>query len=290
MTPGQKFRDALSREKPLQIAGVINAYCARMAERAGFQALYVSGAGVANASFGLPDLGFTTLDQVAEDVRRIAGTTELPILVDIDTGWDEDLFSGRTMKVMFEAGAAAVHMEDQVSMKRCGHRPGKALVSTEEMVERIKAAVKSKPDPAMVLMARTDAAAGEGLDAAIQRAQAYVAAGADMIFAEALTLLDEYRKFTAAIKVPVLANITEFGKTPLFTTEELRGVDIAMVLYPLSAFRAMNAAARDVYQTIRSDKTQKAIIDRMQTRVELYKVLNYEEYERRADEKLKSAK
>jgi len=288
MNPGQKFRDALSREKPLQIAGVINAYCARMAERAGFQALYVSGAGVANASFGLPDLGFTTLDQVAEDVRRIAGTTEMPILVDIDTGWDEDLFTGRTMKVMYEAGAAAVHMEDQVSMKRCGHRPGKALVTTAEMVERINAAVKSKPDPAMVLMARTDAAAGEGLDAAIQRAQAYVASGADMIFAEALTSLDEYRKFTTAIKVPVLANITEFGKTPLFTTDDLHSVGIAMVLYPLSAFRAMNAAARDVYQTIRSDKTQKAVIDRMQTRVELYKVLNYEEYERKADEKLKS--
>lgn len=290
MTPGQKFREALSAEKPLQIAGVINAYCARMAERAGFRALYISGAGVANASFGLPDLGFTTLDQVAEDVRRIRGTTGLPILVDIDTGWDEDLFSGRTMNVMHAAGAAAVHMEDQVSMKRCGHRPGKALVSKEEMVERIEAAVNSRPDPDMVLMARTDAAAGEGLEAAIHRAQSYVHAGADMIFAEALTTLDQYRAFTAAVPAPVLANITEFGKTPMFTVDELKSAGIAMALYPLSAFRAMNAAARDVYQTIRRDGSQKEMLDRMQTRVELYQYLNYEEYERKADEKLGNVK
>jgi len=283
---GQRFRDALAAERPLQVAGAINAYTARLAERAGFHALYVSGAGVANASFGLPDLGFTTLDQVVEDGRRIAGTTSLPLLVDIDTGWEDDLFTGRTMKVMYEAGAAAVHLEDQVSMKRCGHRPGKALVSTDEMVERVEAAAVSKPDPAMVLMARTDAAAVEGVPAAIARAQAYVAAGADMIFAEALTTLDEYRAFIAAVNVPVLANITEFGKTPLFTVEELRGAGIAMVLYPLSAFRAMSAAARDVYAAIRRDGSQRAVVDRMQTRTELYEVLDYLAYEKKADDAL----
>ena len=288
MTPGQTFRNAVTEEHPLQIAGAVNAYCARLAERAGFRALYLSGAGVANASFGLPDLGYTTLDQVAEDVRRITSTTALPLLVDIDTGWEDDLFTGRTMKVMHAAGAAAVHLEDQVSMKRCGHRPGKTLVSTADMVTRVEAAVRSKPDSAMVLMARTDAAAVEGLTAAIDRASAYVAAGADMIFAEALTSLDEYTTFTSAIRVPVLANITEFGKTPLFTTGDLAGVGIAMVLYPLSAFRAMSAAARDVYAAIRGDGTQKNVIDRMQTRVELYDVLNYAEYERKADEALKN--
>lgn len=286
-TPGKTFRDALTGERPLQVAGAINAYCARLAERAGFRALYLSGAGVANASFGLPDLGFTTLDQVAEDARRITRTTSLPLLVDIDTGWDEDLFSGRTMKLMHEAGVAAVHLEDQVSMKRCGHRPGKKLVSTEEMVGRVRAAASSKPDPSMVLMARTDAAAGEGLASAIARSQAYLAAGADMIFAEALTSLDEYRTFTREVRAPVLANITEFGKTPLYTVDELRDAGIALVLYPLSAFRAMSAAARDVYTAIRRDGTQKAAIDRMQTRVELYEVLKYEEYERKADQELK---
>lgn len=286
MTSGQKFRNAVAEEHPLQIAGAINAYCARLAERAGFRALYISGAGVANASFGLPDLGYTTLDQVAEDVRRITGTTSLPVLVDIDTGWEDDLFTGRTMKLMHEAGAAAVHLEDQVSMKRCGHRPGKALVSTADMVARVRAANQSKPDPAMVLMARTDAAAVEGVAAAINRAAAYVEAGADMIFAEALTSLDEYKTFTSAITAPVLANITEFGKTPLFTTDDLAGAGISMVLYPLSAFRAMSAAARDVYDSIRNDGTQKAVVDRMQTRVELYEVLNYAEYERKADEAL----
>jgi methylisocitrate lyase len=210
----------------------------------------------------------------------------LPLLVDIDTGWEDDLFTGRTMKVMYEAGAAAVHLEDQVSMKRCGHRPGKTLVSTTEMVERVTAAVASKPDASMVLMARTDAAAVEGVSAAIARAQAYVAAGADMIFAEALTSLDEYRAFVAAVKVPVLANITEFGKTPMYTVEDLRGTGVAMVLYPLSAFRAMSAAARDVYAAIRGDGTQKAVVDRMQTRVELYDVLDYLSYERKADDEL----
>ncbi|MGA1193089.1 MAG: methylisocitrate lyase [Kiritimatiellia bacterium] len=284
---GDMFRSALLSEEPLQIAGTINAYTAMLAERAGFKALYVSGAGVANASFGLPDLGFTTLDQVAEDVRRIAGATSLPVLVDIDTGWEDDLFSGRTMRVMHEAGAAAVHLEDQVSMKRCGHRPGKKLVSTAEMVERVEAAAKSKPDPAMVLMARTDAAAVEGIEAAIERSLAYVAAGADMIFAEALTTLDEYRAFTSRVKVPVLANITEFGKTPMFTVDALREAGVAMVLYPLSAFRAMSKAAEEVYTAIKRDGTQAAVVERMQTRMELYDVLNYAKYEQQADEKLK---
>ncbi len=284
---GDMFRSALLSEEPLQIAGTINAYTAMLAERAGFKALYVSGAGVANASFGLPDLGFTTLDQVAEDVRRIAGATSLPVLVDIDTGWEDDLFSGRTMRVMHEAGAAAVHLEDQVSMKRCGHRPGKKLVSTAEMVERVEAAAKSKPDPAMVLMARTDAAAVEGIEAAIERSLAYVAAGADMIFAEALTTLDEYRAFTSGVKVPVLANITEFGKTPMFTVDALREAGVAMVLYPLSAFRAMSKAAEEVYTAIKRDGTQAAVVERMQTRMELYDVLNYAKYEQQADEKLK---
>jgi methylisocitrate lyase len=290
ISPRSSFRDACALEKPLQITGAINAYTAKLAERAGFRAVYVSGAGVANASFGLPDLGFTTLDQVAEDVRRISAATSLPLLVDIDTGWDEDLFSGRTMKVMYEAGAAAVHLEDQVSMKRCGHRPGKKLVSKEEMVARVEAAVKTKPDPSMVLMARTDAAAGEGIESAIERSLAYVAAGADMIFAEALTTLDEYRVFTSRVKVPVLANITEFGKTPMFTVDDLRGVDIAMVLYPLSAFRAMSAAAREVYGAIRRDGTQASVVDRMQTRVDLYDVLKYAEYEKKADETLKGTR
>jgi methylisocitrate lyase len=284
---GDMFRSALLSEEPLQIAGTINAYTAMLAERAGFKALYVSGAGVANASFGLPDLGFTTLDQVAEDVRRIAGATSLPVLVDIDTGWEDDLFSGRTMRVMHEAGAAAVHLEDQVSMKRCGHRPGKKLVSTAEMVERVEAAAKSKPDPAMVLMARTDAAAVEGIEAAIERSLAYVAAGADMIFAEALATLDEYRAFTSRVKVPVLANITEFGKTPMFTVDALREAGVAMVLYPLSAFRAMSKAAEEVYTAIKRDGTHAAVVERMQTRMELYDVLNYAKYEQQADEKLK---
>lgn len=285
-SPGQQFRNAFSTEKPLQIAGAINAYSAMLAERAGFRALYVSGAGVANASFGLPDLGFTTLEQVAEDVRRISTATSLPLLVDIDTGWDEDLFSGRTMKVMHEAGAAAVHLEDQVSMKRCGHRPGKKLVSSEEMVARVEAAAKTKPDPAMVLMARTDAAAGEGIESAIERSLAYVKAGADMIFAEALTTLEEYRAFTREVDAPVLANITEFGKTPMFTVEALREAGVAMALYPLSAFRAMSKAAEEAYTAIRRDGTQAAVVARMQTRAELYEVLNYAKYEQQADAKL----
>jgi methylisocitrate lyase len=281
------FKEALAAECPLQIAGAVNAYTAMLAERAGFSALYVSGAGVANASFGLPDLGFTTLDQVAEDVRRIARATTRPVLVDIDTGWEEALFDGRTMRVLHEAGAGAVHLEDQVSMKRCGHRPNKALVSMADMVARVTAAVGTRPDPSLFVIARTDAAAGEGVAAAIERARAYAAAGADGIFAEALTTLDDYRAFCAALDVPVLANCTEFGKTPLYTVEALREAGVAMVLYPLSAFRAMSAAARDTYAAIRRDGTQRAVVAGMQTRVELYDVLDYARYEREADERLK---
>jgi methylisocitrate lyase len=283
MSAGARFRAALEAEKPLQIAGTINAYTALLAERAGFKAIYLSGAGVANASFGLPDLAVTTLGDVAEDVRRICSATDLPLLVDIDTGWGSAFMIGRTMREMTWAGAAAVQMEDQVAEKRCGHRPGKALVPTEEMCDRLKAAVDGRIDDQLVIMARTDAHAVEGQQAAIDRAAAYVEAGADMIFAEALTTLEEYRQFTDVIKVPVLANLTEFGKTPLFTTDELADVGVAMTLYPLSAFRAMSAAALSVYQTIRSDGTQKAAVDSMQTRMELYDVLGYQAYEDKLD-------
>ena len=283
MSAGARFRAALEAEKPLQIAGTINAYTALLAERAGFKAIYLSGAGVANASFGLPDLAVTTLGDVAEDVRRICSATDLPLLVDIDTGWGSAFMIGRTMREMTWAGAAAVQMEDQVAEKRCGHRPGKALVPPQEMCDRLKAAVDGRIDDRLVIMARTDAHAVEGQQAAIDRAAAYVEAGADMIFAEALTTLEEYRQFTDAIKVPVLANLTEFGKTPLFTTEELAGAGVAMTLYPLSAFRAMSAAALSVYQTIKSDGTQKAAVDSMQTRMELYDVLGYQAYEDKLD-------
>jgi methylisocitrate lyase len=281
---GQRFHEALKIETPLQIVGAINAYSAMLAERAGFRALYLSGAGVANASYGLPDLGITSLDNVLEDVRRITSATSLPLLVDIDTGWGSAFNIARTIQQMIKAGAAAVHIEDQVQAKRCGHRPGKALVPAEEMVDRIKAAVDARFDPSFVIMARTDAAANEGVAAAIERAQQYVAAGADMIFAEALITLDDYQKFTQAIKVPVLANITEFGKTPLFTVEELKSVGVQLVLYPLSAFRAMSKAALHVYETLRKDGTQKNVVDTMQTRNELYDVLNYLSYEKKLDE------
>ncbi|MCZ7591702.1 MAG: methylisocitrate lyase [Kiritimatiellae bacterium] len=287
MTPAQKFRAALEAENPLQIAGVINAYAARLAERAGFRALYVSGAGVANASFGLPDLGFTTREQVAEDVRRITGTTELPLLVDVDTGWEDP---AETARAMAAAGAAALQMEDQVDMKRCGHRPNKQLVSTDEMVARIRAMASVRPGVDVLILARTDAAAGEGIDAAIARAKAYVAAGADYIFAEALRTLDEYRAFTNAVSVPVLANITEFGKTPMFTTQELAAVGIRMALYPLSAFRAMSAVAEKVFATIRKEGTQRGVLDMMQTRDALYEALDYHRYEREADERLRHKK
>ncbi|MBW7908042.1 MAG: methylisocitrate lyase [Kiritimatiellae bacterium] len=283
MSPVEKFRAALEAERPLQIAGAINAYAARLAERAGFRALYVSGAGVANASFGLPDLGFTTREQVAEDVRRIAGTTGLPILVDVDTGWDDP---AETARVMAAAGAAALQMEDQVDMKRCGHRPNKELVSTEEMVGRIRA--MRGAGAAVLIMARTDAVAGEGLAAAIARAKAYVAAGADYIFAEALRTFEEYRAFAKAVEVPLLANITEFGKTPLFTIEELGAMGVRMALYPLSAFRAMSLAAEKVYAEIRQDGTQRDVVGMMQTRNALYEVLDYHRYEREADERLRA--
>jgi len=261
---------------------------AKLAEAAGFRAVYLSGAGVANATFGLPDLGFTTLEQVAEEVKRIRDATDLPVLVDIDTGWGRNLFTGRTMKLLHRAGASAVHLEDQVEMKRCGHRPGKRLVTTEEMVRRIRAAVKTRPHRDMVVMARTDAAAVEGLDAAIHRAKAYVEAGAEMIFAEALGSLAAYEKFTRGVRVPVLANMTEFGKTPMFTLKQFRSAGIRLVLYPLSAFRGMNAAAEIVYQTIRRKGTQRSVLGRMQTRKELYRLLDYQQAEKHADRKLRN--
>jgi methylisocitrate lyase len=277
-SPGARFRAALAAEHPLQIAGTINAYAALLAQRAGFRAIYLSGAGVANASHGIPDIGDTTLADVLIDARRITRRTELPLLVDIDTGWDDPATAVRELAA---AGVAAVHIEDQVPAKKCGHLPGKQIVPAAEMAERVRAAVSGKPNPAFVVVARTDAAANEGVTAAIERAQAYVAAGADAIFAEALTTLDDYKKFTAAIRAPVLANITEFGRTPLFTVGELRTAGVAMVLYPLSAFRAMNAAARDVYAALRKDGTQKAVVHRMQTRTELYEVLGYHAHEQK---------
>ena len=281
---GARFRAALAAEQPLQVVGTINAYTALLAERAGYRAIYLSGAGVANASFGLPDLGMTTLNDVCTDIQRITAATDLPLLVDADTGFGQAFNIQRTVREMTRAGAAGLHLEDQVAAKRCGHRPGKALVSTEEMVDRIKAAVDGRIDPEFVIMARTDAHAVEGQAAAIERARAYVAAGADMIFAEALQSLDEYRQFTEAVEVPVLANITEFGRTPLFTTEELASAGVGMALYPLSAFRAMNRAAAEVYATLRKEGTQKSLQDRMETRDELYEVLGYHDYERKMDE------
>ena len=283
MTAGAIFRAALDAERPLQIVGAINAYTAILAEKAGFKALYLSGAGVANASYGLPDLAMTTLNDVCEDIRRITAATDLPLLVDADTGWGDAFMIARTIAEMSRAGAAGCHLEDQVAAKRCGHRPGKALVSTQEMCDRITAAVDGRTDSDFVIMARTDAHAVEGQQAALERAAAYVAAGADMIFAEALTTLDEYKQFTDAIKVPVLANLTEFGKTPLFKTNQLADVGVAMTLYPLSAFRAMSKAALDVYQTLRADGTQQASIENMQTRTELYDVLGYQDYEDKLD-------
>ena len=284
MSAGVRFWQALETEKPLQVVGTINAYSALLAEKAGFRAIYLSGAGVANASFGLPDLAMTTLNDVCEDIRRISYASELPLLVDADTGWGGAFMIGRTVREMIRAGAAACHIEDQVGIKRCGHRPGKALVETAEMVDRIKAAVDGRSDDKFTIMARTDAHAVEGLEAALDRSSAYVEAGADMIFAEALTTLDEYQKFTAAIDIPVLANLTEFGKTPMFTTEELANAGVSLALYPLSAYRAMAKAAMGVYETLRRDGTQKALIDSMQTRDELYDVLGYHEYEDKLDQ------
>ncbi len=281
---GARFRAAMAVEHPLQVVGTINAFAALLAREAGFRAIYLSGAGVANASFGLPDLGLTTLNDVTEDVRRISGATGLPLLVDADTGWGAALMIARTVRELIRAGAAGLHIEDQVQAKRCGHRPGKALVPAEEMVDRIKAAVDGRTDEQFIIMARTDAQAVEGLEAAIERSQRYVEAGADIIFAEALTSLEEYRRFTSTISAPVLANLTEFGKTPMFTVDELRAAGVRLVLYPLSAFRAMSAAALKVYTTLRQEGTQQAVLDIMQTRAELYDVLGYHAYEQKLDE------
>ncbi len=278
------MRNAVDSERPLQVAGTINAYTALLARDSGFRAIYLSGAGVANASFGLPDLGLTSLNDVCEDVRRICGASDLPLLVDADTGFGAAFSIARTTRELTRAGAAGMHLEDQVQAKRCGHRPGKELVAAPEMSDRIRAAVDARRDDSFVVMARTDAHAVEGQQAAIDRAAAYVEAGADMIFAEALTTLDEYRGFTTALSVPVLANITEFGRTPLFTAVELGKAGVRLVLYPLSAFRAMSRAALDVYGAIRRDGSQRAVVDRMQTRDELYAVLGYHDYERKLDE------
>jgi methylisocitrate lyase len=284
LAAGARLRAAVAEERPLQVIGTINAYSALLARRAGFKAIYLSGAGVANASFGLPDLGITSLNDVCEDVRRISGATDLPLLVDADTGWGTAFNIARTSREIANAGAGGIHLEDQVQAKRCGHRPGKALVQTNEMIDRLKAAADGRSEDSFVIMARTDAHAVEGQNAAIERAVKYVEAGADMIFAEALSTLDEYSQFTQAVKVPVLANITEFGKTPLFTVQELGSAGVGLVLYPLSAFRAMSKAAEAVYGAIRKEGTQKGALDRMQTRAELYDVLGYHEYEQKLDE------
>ena len=281
---GTRFRTALAAEKPLQVPGAICAYHALLAERSGFKAIYLSGGGVAAGSLGLPDLGISNLDDVLTDVRRITDASSLPLLVDVDTGFGASAFNiARTVRSLIKFGAGAMHIEDQVGAKRCGHRPGKELVSQSEMVDRVKAAVDARTDPDFVIMARTDALAVEGLQAAIDRARAYVEAGADMIFPEAITELPMYRQFAAAVKVPVLANITEFGQTPLFTVAELRSAGVAIALYPLSAFRAMNKAALGVYQGLRRDGTQKALVDSMQTRAELYDYLGYLAYEQKLD-------
>ncbi len=283
MSAGKKFREALKEQSPLQILGVINAYSAIQAEKTGAKALYLSGAGVANASYGLPDLGMTMLEDVCIDIRRITGRCDLPLLVDADTGWGGAFNIARTVKEMTKAGAAGCHIEDQVAQKRCGHRPNKELVSIEEMSDRIRAAVDAKTDPDFVIMARTDAHASEGQAAALKRAHAYVAAGADMIFAEAIHTLKEYEDFTNEIKVPVLANITEFGATPMFTVDELASVGISMVLYPLSGFRAMNKAALTVFESIINKGSQSSTLEIMQTRMELYDMLDYHSYEDKLD-------
>ncbi len=285
MTPGEKFRSAVSEEKPLQIVGTICAYHAVLAQRAGYRAIYLSGAGVAAGSLGLPDLGISNLDDVLTDIRRITDVCDLPLLVDVDTGFGASAFNvARTTRSLIKFGAAAMHIEDQVGAKRCGHRPGKELVSREEMADRLKAAVDARTDPSFVIMARSDALANEGLDSAVQRLVSYVDAGADMVFPEAITELSMYRKVADAVKVPILANITEFGKTPLFTVEELRSAGCAMALYPLTAFRAMNKAALRAYERLRKEGTQKNLVGEMQTREELYEFLNYHSYEKKLDE------
>jgi methylisocitrate lyase len=281
---GARFREAVAAERPLQVAGCIYAYAARMAERVGFKAIYLSGGGVAAGSLGVPDLGITTLDDVVTDVRRITAVTRRPLLVDADTGFGGAFNIARTVRSLIASGAGAMHIEDQVQAKRCGHRPGKAIVPKGEMVDRIKAAVDARTDPEFVIMARTDALAVEGIESAIERAAACVEAGADMIFPEAVTELATYRRFADAVRVPILANITEFGVTPLFTVDELARAGVGIVLYPLSAFRAMNAAALAVYEAVRRDGTQKRMVSAMQTRAELYDVLDYHAYERKLDE------
>ncbi|AAV82267.1 methylisocitrate lyase [Idiomarina loihiensis] len=286
-SPGAKLRQAIADENPLQIVGTINAYTAMMAEKVGHKALYLSGAGVANASFGLPDLGMTSLNDVCEDIRRITAATDLPLLVDADTGWGGAFNIARTVQEMTRAGAAGMHIEDQVAQKRCGHRPNKEIVTQEEMVDRVKAAVDARIDDQFLIMARTDALQQQGLEAAIERAQACVDAGADAIFAEAVHTLDQYKAFTEALNVPVLANITEFGATPLFNKQELADVGVEIVLYPLSAFRAMNKAALNVYNSILENGDQKAVIDDMQTRAELYDFLNYHDFEEKLDQLFK---
>jgi methylisocitrate lyase len=283
-SPGARFRAALKEEEPLQIVGTINANHALLARQVGYKAIYLSGGGVAAGSLGMPDLGINTLDDVLTDVRRITDVCDLPLLVDVDTGFGPSAFNiARTVRSLVKFGAAALHIEDQVGAKRCGHRPGKEIVGADEMVDRVKAAVDARTDADFFVIARTDAIAVEGLDQAIERSVACVEAGADAIFAEAAKDLDAYRRFAAAVKVPILANITEFGATPLFTVDELRSAGVAMVLYPLSAFRAMNKAAHDVYAAIRRDGTQKHVVDTMQTRMQLYDVIGYHEYERRLD-------
>lgn len=283
MTPGSKFRSALNFERPLQVPGIINAYCGLMAQTCGFRALYLSGAGVANADFGMPDLGMTNSTDVAQQIEKICSVTHLPLLVDADTGWGHVLNIARTVKTFIRAGAAAMHIEDQQAAKRCGHRPNKQIVDTAEMVDRIRACVDARTDDSFVIMARTDALANEGLERSIERCQRYVEAGADMIFAEAITDADQYRHFTSSINAPVLANMTEFGQSPLMSLQELEQVGVRLVLYPLSAFRAMNAAAMKVFQTIRQQGDQSSLLGQMQTREELYAVLNYHQYEQQID-------
>ncbi len=285
-SPGSRFRQAVHLERPLQIVGTINAYSALLAERVGYRAIYLSGAGVANSAFGLADLGLTSLAEVCEEARRITAACSLPLLVDIDTGWGGALGIERTIRELTRAGVAAVHLEDQVAQKRCGHRPGKALVETAEMCDRVSAASKSRIDPSLVIMARTDAIAVEGIDAAIARAQSYVDAGADMIFAEAMTSPEQMKLFSQSVNVPVLANMTEFGQTPLLSVDQLRECGISLALYPLSAFRAMSLAAMRVYTTIRQQGTQQSMLDQMQTRQDLYDVLKYLEVEKRIDQLL----
>ena len=284
LSAGARFRQLVADQPPVQIVGTVNAFSALLAQRAGHQAIYLSGAGVANASLGLPDLGISQLSDVAEDARRITAVCDLPLLVDVDTGWGSAFNIARTVREMERAGVAAIHMEDQVQAKRCGHRPNKALVSPAEMVDRVRAAVDARRDESFVFMARTDAHASEGMEAAVERANLYVQAGADMIFAEALHTLEEFSEFTRRVPVPVLANITEFGQTPLFSVSDLASVNIAMVLYPLTAFRAMNQVALKVYESVARQGHQRDVVDLMQTRAELYEILGYHDYERKLDE------